>query len=431
MLTSCLQAELVKLSPTKCRQAKLCTNGVSYATVAWLSCSSLLLFGQFSCKVSMHLTEFGKMFAGTKEADKHERRWRAVAEWKRNPQASWRKIGSEAGVHHDTAKLWIERYQEAGNVRDKPHTGRKHLLTPAMLAELEQVAAKNVRTVAISSLRLAQHIQKVFGVKVSARTVNRALSAHKWDYRVASKAPKLTPSHKQKRLQWAQGHIRKRTCFAKWMFTDSKIFLLEMIGTGRGLKFWAPSGARPVCPTSMSTLGVHVYCGLTKNGVTKPIIVTGGRSKPSEFTDARTGHLYKGVCTQEYVQQVLPKLKRGGDLRFGLQGRWSSEWVFQQDNAACHASSVTKQALQEMFPDRHVTDWPAKSPDLSPIENFWAWVLRQLQTSVDSINTVAELKAGIAKVIASATPQQCSKYISSMPGRLQKVVDRKGDYIGK
>ena len=130
-------------------------------------------------------------------------------------------------------------------MQDKPRTGRKRSLTPAMLQELSKVAVSKRRTTAISSLRLAQHMQRQFGSRPSAWTVRRWMRARKWSYTQASKAPLLKPSHKLKRLRWAQHHIRKRTCFSKWMFTDSKIFYVESIGTGRGVKFWAPPGPRP------------------------------------------------------------------------------------------------------------------------------------------------------------------------------------------
>ncbi|GBO44781.1 hypothetical protein AVEN_161774-1 [Araneus ventricosus] len=49
--------------------------------------------------------------------------------------------------------------------------------------------------------------------------------------------------------------------------------------------------------------------------------------------------------------------------------------VFQQDNARPHTADVTQHALQsvDMLP------WPARSPDLSPIEHVWDIIGRQLQ----------------------------------------------------
>ncbi|GBM59498.1 hypothetical protein AVEN_70474-1 [Araneus ventricosus] len=53
-----------------------------------------------------------------------------------------------------------------------------------------------------------------------------------------------------------------------------------------------------------------------------------------------------------------------------------SRGVFQQDNARPHTAVVTQYAIQsvDMLP------WPARSPDLSPIEHVWDIIGRQLQS---------------------------------------------------
>ncbi|GBO37088.1 hypothetical protein AVEN_176223-1, partial [Araneus ventricosus] len=49
--------------------------------------------------------------------------------------------------------------------------------------------------------------------------------------------------------------------------------------------------------------------------------------------------------------------------------------VFQQDNCRPHTAVVTQHALQRV----DMSPWPARSPDLSPIEHVWDIIGRQLQ----------------------------------------------------
>ncbi len=88
-----------------------------------------------------------------------------------------------------------------------------------------------------------------------------------------------------------------------------------------------------------------------------------------------------------------------------------ADFIFQQDLAPAHTAKGTK----SWFNDHGVTvlDWPAKSPDLNPIENIWGIVKRKMRDTRS--NNADELKATVKETWASIPPQQCHKLITSMP----------------
>ncbi len=75
--------------------------------------------------------------------------------------------------------------------------------------------------------------------------------------------------------------------------------------------------------------------------------------------------------------------------------------IFQQDNAKPHSAHITKSWLQRKRV--RVLDWPACSPDLSPIENVWCILKRKMQQRRP--RTVAHLKTCLQEEWDKITPE--------------------------
>ena len=368
-------------------------------------------------------------FAGKMEASRSEKRWHIISTYKADKELSYRQIGDIVEANHSIVKHWLEEHNRSQQVRDRHRSGRKPKLTTAGLAKVSKIVSKQDAPSLFSAEKVSELLKTEARIEVSPSTIRRHFRGSDWKYGFAKKVLMLKPAHKIKRLAWAKKHLSKKTSFAAWMFTDSKIFLLHKTASKPGVKVWYPKWGRPLVPVVKQSIGVHVYLGVTKFGVTKPISVTGGGSQSSVYINPKTGQPYAGVSAPEYQEHVLPTLIKEGNRIFSTQAKWASEWKFQQDNARPHTAQSTKALLDQLLPNRAVHDWPPMSPDLSWIENIWSWAEMQVNKKYPNLNSADELSAALTAVLANIPRDILKNHVRGMRARLQMVVKQDGGQI--
>ena len=121
-----------------------------------------------------------------------------------------------------------------------------------------------------------------------------------------------------------------------------------------------------------------------------------------------TGPVYRKIL----IHHLVPSARR-------LCG---SNFVFQHDNDPKHTSGV----VQRYLANKKVTvrKWPARSPDLNPIENLWAQLSRI--TMERKLTNEEELFEVFKRGWESLSIEYLHGLIESMPRRCMAVIKAKG-----
>jgi hypothetical protein len=101
-----------------------------------------------------------------------------------------------------------------------------------------------------------------------------------------------------------------------------------------------------------------------------------------------------------------------------------SNAIFQHYNATIHTAYVTRNLLQNLRID--TMDWPARSPDLNPIENLWGILARAVYANGRQYFSRNDLIDSIYQEWGKIRQQVRENLIHSMNSRCRQVIDARG-----
>jgi transposase len=324
----------------------------------------------------------------------------------RNKGESYRYIARVVDVHHSTVARVIKRFHETGAVAPAPIPGR-----PRALSKREQrYALRRVQAKPICSIpALATELSAEWKKRVTAYMLRLVLRSNGFKPCKPAKKPLLSAAHKKARLAFAQKYVEKGPEFwRRVVFSDESS--IKVFPTPSGLWVWRRPGERfaprHFVPTVQKGGGSFMVWGcLTSKGV-------GWLAKLKEGADSQ---LYTEILEDELEQTIG---------HYWRSKREQRQVVFQHDGASIHTAKVVKEYLGRQ---RYtVLDWPAKSPDLSPIENLWADLKRRLQARQEEIKDQKSLWEVVQEVWEATPAQTCKDLVDSMPRRLRAVINAKG-----
>ncbi|GFV48725.1 transposable element Tcb2 transposase [Trichonephila clavipes] len=124
---------------------------------------------------------------------------------------------------------------------------------------------------------------------------------------------------------------------------------------------------------------------------------------------------------REREAAIIPRTSLKGTGAMGLQ------FLFMDDNAPCHRTVAAEQLSESEDIER--MDWPARSPDLNPIEHVWDFLGRRLAARTLPPVTIRELRLALQDEWAAMPQQLIDTLILSMGRRCETCLAVRGDHI--
>lgn len=312
------------------------------------------------------------------------------------------QVALRLGVTQSTVSRALARFRETHSNERRRGQGRHRVTTNNQDRFLRLLA---LRSRFVTSTALQQDFSRRYNYRISQDTVRRRLAETGLNPYRAATGPLLTADHRRHRLQFAQEH--RNWGDREWgnvLFSDESRFC--RFSDDRRSRVYRRPGERYAQCNILGTVSygggsVMVWGGISLEARTELVLIQGGRLTADRYiTDILEPH-------------VIPYAPFVGQ-----------EFLLMHDNARPHVAGVVQNYLQEV--EISTLPWPARSPDLNPIEHLWDNMGRRVRALLPPPGNLNDLSLRLTEIWDQTDQDAIRNLIFSMPRRCEAVIRARG-----
>lgn len=284
----------------------------------------------------------------------------------------------------------VTKFKETGSVANKKRDPQRELPVrneATVVGLLGQVAVDPT----LSTRKLATV------TNIPRTTIRRILKQHKFHPYKIHLVHELNEDDFDRRQQFCEVMTERIDADANFLFnicfSDECTFFLNSTVNRHNCRFWSDVNPRIFHEVhTQHPLKLNVWAGIFGDRMIGPIFLDGNL----------TGERYLEVL-EDLVQPLLLDIVENDDRYL------EDHLTFQQDGAPPHYALAVREYLDRVFPGhwigrRGALEWPARSPDLSPLD-FFLWGHLKSKIYATEPGSLEELRRRIVEECRQITPQ--------------------------